>query len=46
MEFFNLPAQYQGLSGVAIQEAARRYLDMGNYVRVTLFPEAAAAAKK
>ena len=46
MEFFNLPAQYQTLSGAAIQEAARQYLDMGNYVRVTLFPEAAAAAKK
>ena len=31
---------------VAIQDAARRYLDTGNYVRVTLFPEATAAPKK
>jgi zinc protease len=46
MEFFNLPEQYQKLSGAAIQDAARRYLDVGNYVRVTLFPEASAAAKK
>jgi zinc protease len=46
MEFFNLPGEYQKLSGVAIQEAARRYLDMANYVRVTLFPDAAAATRK
>ena len=46
MDFFNLPGEYQKLSGAAIQDAARRYLDMGNYVRVTLFPEAAAEAKK
>jgi zinc protease len=45
-EFFNLPAAYQKLGALAIQEAARRYLDTGNYVRVTLFPEAGAGVKK
>ncbi len=45
MEFFNLPAQYQRLSALAIQDAARRYLDTSNYVRVTLFPDNAAAKK-
>ena len=42
MEFFNLPAEYQKLGALGIQDAARRYLDTGNYVRVTLFPEAGA----
>ncbi len=45
MEFFDLPARYQELTALAIQDAARRYLDTANYVRVTLFPEAAAAKK-
>jgi zinc protease len=45
-EFFNLPAEYQKLGTIGIQDAARRYLDTGNYVRVTLFPEAGAGAKK
>jgi predicted Zn-dependent peptidase len=39
-EFFNLPFQYHRLSAGPIQEAASRYLDPTNYVRVTLYPEA------
>ncbi len=46
MEFFNLPAEYQKLNPLVIQDAARRYLDTANYVRVTLFPESTAAGKK
>jgi zinc protease len=46
MEFFNLPVEYQKLGPLTIQDAARRYLDTGNYVRVTLFPETVAAVKK
>jgi zinc protease len=38
-EFFGLPAQYDKLTPRAVQEVARRCLDAGNYVRVTLFPE-------
>jgi zinc protease len=38
-EFFDLPAQYQKLTAAAVQDAARRYLDTANYVRVTLYPE-------
>jgi zinc protease len=34
-----LPAYYKKLDAAAIQEAARTYLPMGNYVRVTLLPE-------
>ncbi len=45
-EFFTLPAEYQKVGTLGIQDAARRYLDTGNYVRVTLFPEAAAGTKK
>jgi zinc protease len=37
--FFGLPAQYASLSAAVIREAARRYLDAANYVRVTLLPE-------
>jgi zinc protease len=37
--FFDLPAEYGKLTAAGIQEAARRYLDTGNYVRVTLYPE-------
>jgi len=33
------PPQFAGLSGAAIQQAAQRYLDPNNYVRVTLMPE-------
>ncbi len=39
-EFFELPMQYDKLTVAAIQEGARSYLDTGNYVRVTLYPEA------
>lgn len=42
-EFFNLPDQDRQLTPAAIQDAARRYLDVGNYVQVTLYPEATAA---
>jgi predicted Zn-dependent peptidase len=38
-EFFELPAEYEQLTAAVIQEAAKRYLDTNNYVRVTLFPE-------
>ena len=38
-EFFALPALYAMLTAATVQDAARRYLDMDNYVRVTLFPE-------
>jgi len=38
-EFFGLPEQYNRLTPGAVQEAARRCLDVGNYVRVTLYPE-------
>jgi len=33
------PRQISELSGAVIQQAARRYLDPDNYVRVTLMPE-------
>lgn len=46
MEFFDLPSQYKRLSAIGIQDAARRYLDTGNYVRVTLFPDATVTPKK
>ena len=36
--FFQLPAQYANLTASSVQEAARRYLDTDNYVRVTLLP--------
>jgi zinc protease len=38
-EFFYLPVEYRKLTAAAIQDAARRYLDTGNYVQVTLYPE-------
>jgi zinc protease len=43
--FFSLPAAYHRLTTAGIQEAARRYLDTTNYVRVTLFPEKAGETK-
>jgi len=45
-EFYDLPAEYQKLNGLTIQEAARRYLDTANYVRVTLFPETGTGVKR
>jgi len=36
----NLPSQIETLTGEAIEEAARTYLDMGRYVKVTQMPEA------
>ena len=38
--------EYQRLTASTIQEAARNYLDTGNYVRVTLVPEKTEAAAK
>jgi zinc protease len=38
-EFFNRPVEFGRLTAASIQEAASRYLDTKNYVRVTLFPE-------
>jgi zinc protease len=38
-EFFELPMEFDKLTAAAIQNAARSYLDTGNYVRVTLYPE-------
>jgi zinc protease len=35
----NVPQQIAGLTGYAVQFAGRRYLDLDNYVRVTLMPE-------
>jgi zinc protease len=43
-DFFELPAQFEQLNGGAIRDAARRYLDMKNYVRVTLYPEKTAGS--
>jgi zinc protease len=36
----NVPDQIAALTGEAIEQAARSYLDMSNYVKVTLIPEA------
>ena len=41
--FFSLPVYYANMSGAAIQEAAKKYLDANNFVRVTLLPEKAPA---
>jgi zinc protease len=35
----DLPDYYRKMTGPMIQEAARTYLNMSNYVKVTLFPE-------
>ena len=43
-EFFDLPAEYMKLTPAAVHDAARSYLNSGNYVRVTLLPEAAEKA--
>jgi predicted Zn-dependent peptidase len=36
---FDLPEYLKTLSAAMIHEAARTYLNTGNYVQVTLFPE-------
>ena len=46
MEFFETPAEYQKLNTLTIQDAARRYLDAGNYVKVTLLPETGGVGKQ
>ncbi|MBE3072845.1 MAG: hypothetical protein IMZ67_07700, partial [Acidobacteria bacterium] len=43
-EFFGLAEYYKTVNGAMIWEAAKRYLDSGNYVKVTLFPEKPPAA--
>ena len=40
-DFFSLPEYYKKLSAAMIHDAARNYLNTGNYVQVTLFPEKA-----
>jgi len=37
--YFGLPREYRQLTPRMVQDAARRYLDPGRYVRVTLYPE-------
>ena len=37
--FFGVPTEYAKLTVASVREAARRYLDTENYVRVTLLPE-------
>jgi len=37
--FFGLPSQFRKLTPETIQDAARRFLNLKNYVRVTLLPE-------
>jgi zinc protease len=46
LEFFNLPLEYQKLNALTLQDAARRYLDTANYVRVTLLPQPGTVDKK
>ena len=43
-EFFDLPALYTSVTAAGVRDAARLWLDTGNYVRVTLLPEKAASA--
>jgi zinc protease len=38
-EFFDLPSEFMKLTPGILYDAARNYLDVGNYVRVTLYPE-------
>ncbi len=38
-DFFGLPEFYAALTPAMIQDAAKTYLNTGNYVEVTLFPE-------
>ncbi len=43
---FSLPESYKQLTGAAIQDAARAYLQRDNFVRVTLMPETAGTTAK
>jgi zinc protease len=45
-EYFRLPDYYRKLDAATIKEAARMYLNPGNYVRVTLLPDTPPAAAK
>ena len=38
-ELFEAPKAFQAIDATAIQAAATQYLDVKNYVRVTLLPE-------
>jgi zinc protease len=38
-DLFGLPDAYKNLSAATISDAAREYLNTGNYVQVTLYPE-------
>ncbi len=38
-QFFDLPGEFLKVNAGAVQDAARRYLNTANYVRVTMFPE-------
>ncbi|HSJ25823.1 MAG TPA: insulinase family protein [Longimicrobiales bacterium] len=40
-DVLQFPARVQAVTAAALHEAARRWLDLGNYVRVSLVPEAA-----
>jgi zinc protease len=45
-EFFRLPEYYKSMDAAMIREAARTYLNTGNYVRVTLLPDTPPSATK
>jgi hypothetical protein len=45
-ELFRLPEYCRKLDEAALKEAAGTYLNPGNYVRVTLFPDTPPAAAK
>ena len=45
-EYLRLPEYYKKLDAATIKEAARTYLNPGNYVRVALFPDTPPAAAK
>ncbi|HSO74181.1 MAG TPA: insulinase family protein, partial [Blastocatellia bacterium] len=37
--FWNIPEYYKKIDGTMIQQAAKKYLDLHNYLKVTLLPE-------
>ena len=44
--FMAIPDLYRKLTPAAVQDAAKTYLDINNYVRVTLLPEKKAATTR
>jgi predicted Zn-dependent peptidase len=38
-DVFTAPQLFSRLTAAMVQDAARKYLDVNNYVQVTLFPE-------